>query len=339
MSFSSQTAITKMRAMYGKMLKEAEYLNILNCNKIEEVIDFLKNNTHYKNSFNILEKSEITEDLLEDLIKREAFLNYKKIYRYANKNKVIEFFIKHIEIDEILKIMLIITGNKNKKYLVDLPQYLVSKCKIKLFNLVNVKTFDDLLETLKNTKYEKLLLDFKQKNKEINYLKFEHILYEKFFKELLKTVKAKTKNVELFELNKLIKTKIDNINLCYIYREKTIFKTDSKKIKENIFNFHKNLTPNRLEKILASADSSQLEENFKEIYKNIKNFKLKEIEKYAEKTEFLVCQHYINLSLNLTTVFYCFYILQQIEIKNLIHIIEGIRYNLKKEEIKNYLTI
>lgn len=325
--------------MYGKMLKESQYLNMLNYNKIEEIVDFLRNNTHYKNSFNILEKSEITENIIENLIKQETFLNYKKIYRYANKNKIIKFFIKHIEMNEILKIMLIVTGNKSKKYFVDLPKYLVKKCKIKLFNLVNVNTFDELLKHLKNTKYEKIVLDFKRENKEINYLKFEHILYKKFFEEFFKTIKAKANDVELFELNKLLKTRIDNINLCYIYREKIIFDTDSKKIKENIFNFHKNLTSIKLEKILASQEKSQLEENFKNIYKNFKNFKIEEVEKYANKIEYLMCRHYINLSLNLTTVFYCFYVLQQIEIKNLIHIIEGVRYNLKKEEIKTYLTI
>ena len=145
--------------------------------------------------------------------------------------------------------------------------------------------------------------------------------------------------MELFELKKLLKTKIDNINACYIYREKIIFNSEKEKIKEKIFPFYKNFKEEDIEKSLNSQNKNELEENLKRVYKKIKNFKLDEIENNLKNLEYKMCSHYINISLNLTTVFYCFYILQQIEIKNIIHIIEGIRYNLEKDEIRNYLII
>ena len=42
----NETALVKLRTMHGKMLKEKEYLEILNCKNVLEMVTYLKNNTH-----------------------------------------------------------------------------------------------------------------------------------------------------------------------------------------------------------------------------------------------------------------------------------------------------
>ena len=335
MPISNQTALAKVRTIYGKMLKEEEYKNMLNCNTLKEVVDFLKNKDLYKHSFEILEKSNVETNQIEKLIKNTTLLNYSRIHRLIKKNEVLKYFIKYYEIDEILNITQLVEEKQVQQYMTHLPTYISLNCKVDLFSFSNVKNFEDLINNLKNTKYGKMLSNFTEKK--LDFLELEHILYKNFFKELLKTINSKTKNVELYELNRLIKTKIDNINAYYIYRERVIFETEKEKIKNKIFPFHKNLNKEKIEKILDSQDTSQMEENFKSMYKKIDSFKIDTMEKNIKQQEFNLCKHYINLSTNITTVFYCYFILQQIEVENLIHILEGIRYNLEKEEIESFL--
>ena len=339
LSLSKQTTITKIRAIYGKMIKKDEYKNILSCSNIKEFVDLIQNRILYKEILEVLDRNNLNIDKVEKFIKNKALLNYARIYKLIKENKILNHLIRYFEIDEILRITTLIEENRTKIYVVDLPTYLALKCKINIFEFSKIENFEELLNVLKNTKYEKFLLkNFNEKNG-VDFLKFEHMLYKDFFKNLLKTIRDKTKNVELYELNRLIKTKIDILNSFYIFREKIIFKTGKEEIEKRVFPFYKNLKKEKIEKILEAQTANQMEEDFKKVYSKINEFKLEKIETNLKQKEYDLCKHYLNISQNVTTVFYCFFILQKIEVENLIHIVEGIRYNLKKEEIENFLII
>ena len=339
MQFSNNITITKIRAIYGKMLKESQYLEILNCKDVSEIVSYLKNNNQYKKILKNLENENLNRELLEKMLRKQAFETFAKIFRYINKNKIVSLVVEYFEIVEILKIVALIFNNSSEKYTIDVPEYFVKKMNIKIKKFHNVKTIDNLLEVLKNTKYSKILkkIVFENKNVEIDYLKYEHFLYFNFFKKLLDTIKSESKNVELSELKKLIKTKIETINLCSIFRENILFKEDSSAIKQKIFPFHRKLNEEKVNELLNCKNKSQMEEILKKHFNKIKSFNIEEIEQLTAKMEFCFCKNKLHISSNITTVFYCFFILKKIEISNLIAIIEGTYYKLKKEEIKNFL--
>lgn len=339
MQFSNNITITKIRAIYGKMLKESQYLEILNCKDVSEIVNYLKNNNQYKKILKNLENENLNRELLEKMLRKQAFETFAKIFRYINKNKIVSLVVEYFEIVEILKIVALIFNNSSEKYTIDVPEYFVKKMNIKIKKFHSVKTIDNLLEVLKNTKYSKILkkIVFENKNVEIDYLKYEHFLYLNFFKKLLDTIKSESKNVELSELKNLIKTKIETINLCSIFRENILFKEDSNAIKQKIFPFHRKLNEEKVNELLNCKNKSQMEEILKKHFNKIKSFNIEEIEQLTAKMEFCFCKNKLHISSNITTVFYCFFILKKIEISNLIAIIEGTYYKLKKEEIKNFL--
>ncbi len=299
----NETALVKLRAMHGKMLKEKEYLEILNCKNISEIITYLKNNTHYKKSLQNLEEKNIEKEKFKAILKTDALNNKNKIFKYVKESKILSILLKQDEISNFL--------NHN-------------------FNEIQPK---------KTKTIEKLLNNLKNDEKKLNHFKIEFALYTSYFKKLLKTVKSNSKNVELFELNRLLKTKIELINLCSIYRKKFLIKTPINEIKFELFPFNKNLNENNLQNILESKTKPELEENFKKFFKKVKNFKIEDVEICSNEIEYIISKHYIHISFNITTVFYCFLILQKIEISNLIKLVEGICYNISKEKIKNMLII
>ena len=336
LQFSNNITATKIRAMYGKMLKEAQYLEILNCKDIIEIFNYLKNNVQYKKILKNLENENLNREMLEKMLRKQAFESFAKVFRYINKNKIISLVVEYFEIVEILKVISIIFSNSTKKYTIDVPEYFVKKMNIKIKNFSNVKTIDNLIEVLKNTKYSKILkkLVSENKNVEIYYLKYEHCLYLNFFKKLLDTIKSNSKNVELSELKKLIKTKIETINLCIIFRENILFKGNADTIKQKIFPFYKKLDEEKVNELLNCKNKYQMEEILKENFNKVKNFNLEEIEQLTAKMEFCFCKNKLHISSNITTVFYCFFVLKKIEISNLVAIIEGTHYKLKKKKKK-----
>ena len=197
-----------------------------------------------------------------------------------------------------------------------------------------------------NTIEECLLFKNKptEENPKIDYISCEHSMYNHFFKRLYNMINNKTKKSEKMELNHLVGTRLDNLNMCNIYREKILFKSDPKQIKKRIFPFFRSLTKDKIEKAISSSDSDQINKLIQELFANddkINKISDKEvcyIENYTSRIKYKLCKHYLHLSNNVSTVFYAFYVLSQIEISNLIYIIEGIRYKVPPSEIKNLLV-
>lgn len=350
--FSDNVVIAKTRAMYGNMLKSKQYEDLMTCKSVPDIATYLKNNTIYSNILGNVNEVTIHRGQLEDLLKKQAFENYSKIYHYlnnnnsSNENDMFRMIIEEFEILEILRMILLLKANNPNEYIVSLPGFLISKCHIDLLKLAKVRSFDDLLECLSNTHYYKILFKNKptEENPKIDYISCEHSLYNYFFKRLYSMINDKTKKYEKIELNKLVGTRLDNLNICNIYREKVLFKSDPQQIRKRIFPFFRLLTKDKIEKAISSSDSDQINKLIQELFANddkISNISDKEvcyIENYTSRIKYKLCKQYLHLSNNVSTVFYAFYILSQIEISNLIYIIEGIRYKVPPSEIKNLLV-
>lgn len=337
--FSGVAAITKARVLYANMLKKAQLLNIAKCKNVTEIASFLASSTYYKHCLKPLNLEDVHRGELEHLIKKQEFESYNKISKYSPRSVVHSFILESFEIAEILRFAMFLKLNKKEDYVPLMPSYLISKCILKFFTFKNVKNIRDLLKFLKSTRYYNILKFACADGEKLNYTVFEYELYKYFFSKLLNFVSFKTKNAELFELNRLIKSKIDNVNLCYIYREKFLANSNAEHIKSGVFPFGKKLNFKSMSGIINCKNKDEFEKIVKSFFPIINNFNLENIEIYSQIYEYKICKSYFHLSSNITTVFYCFLVLQRIEIQNLIHIIEGVRYGLTPEKIESILIV
>ena len=345
--FSDNSVIAKTRTMYGNMLKSKQYEDLIMCKNVPDIAAYLKNHTTYSTILNNVNEVTIHRGQLEVLIKKQAFENYSKIYHYLNNNEnaMFKMIIEEFEILEILRMILLLKANNPGEFIVSLPGFLISKCRVNLLELAKARSFDDLLECLNNTHYYKVLFKHKPTYEEpkINYISCEHSMYSHFFKRLFNIINHKSKKSERMELNRLTGTRLDILNICNIYREKVLFKSNPGQIKSRIFPFFRSLTKDKIEEAISSSSSDQLNKLMQDLFSN--NYKINKIsetevyyiENYASRLKNKLCKHYLHLSNNVSTVFYAFYVLSQIEISNLIYIIEGIRYKVSPNEIKSLL--
>ena len=346
--FSDNVVVAKIHAMYGKMITPAQYEELVACKSVPDIASYLKNSTSYSNVLENANEILIHRGQLENFIKKQSFENYSKIYRYINKNGngMFNMMIEEFEMMEVLRMILLLKAGKSDEYIVSLPGFLISKCKINLIELAKVRSFESLLEFLSKTQYHDVLSkqELPEDDSEIDYVECENSLYENFFKRMFNMIENKSRRSEKAELRRLVGTRIDNLNICSIYRQKVLFKLDSDQIRERIFPFSKTLTPDKIEKILSSSDFEQMNKTLKQMFL-IDDGALKAseeesfyIERYTSIVRHRICRHYLHMSSNLSTVFYAFYILSQLEISNLIYIIEGVRYKITSNEIKKLLV-
>lgn len=341
--------ITKIKAMYGKRIDTKQLIELSQCTSVASITSYLKNSTNYSKVLENVNENSVHRGQLENLLKQQIFNNYEKIYHYSNKHNetIFKLIIEEFEILEILKIILLLNAKNIKSYIAKLSGYLIKKCNINLINLAKVKTYENLLDILKQTQYYKILNKLKPKDSEekINYVACEHELFVQFFNKTFETIEKKLKKSEKNELNNIIKLKIDYLNICIIYREKILFNSPVERIKKRIFPFHKILNKEKIDILINSKTLKEFETNFKLILNkptkteqifNNRNFY---IENFIEKLNYRSYKKLIHLSNNLSVVFYTFHKLMQIELSNLIYAIEGVRYGVEAKKIQSLYVV
>lgn len=72
----------KVKALFGKMLSEEDYNNLINQKSVQDIFDYLYQNTHYREYLEELAGVEIHRRQLERTLKKNFIRDFKAILRY-----------------------------------------------------------------------------------------------------------------------------------------------------------------------------------------------------------------------------------------------------------------
>lgn len=347
-SAASPAVVAKIRALHGKRILSEQYKDLLNCNSVSDVAAYLKSSTSYADALQNISESTIHRGELELMVHRKNVELYATLYHYLNPSgdNLFHYIIEEFEIREIMRMIMLLKAGNPETYIMSLPGFLFSLCKVDLMALAKVRTFDQLLRMLSETKYAEILKQFRpsDENSSIDYVKCEHAMYENYFRRLLHMIDRSTKGTERLELKRLIGMRIDQINIRNIYRAKIILHADTQEVVSRIFPFHKRLTRRMIDELVSAPSDEQTRKLIKDwlittnIFNNAsQNFDLP-LESYTQHLRYHICKNLLHLSQNVSTVFFSYFVLSQLEVSNLIYIIEGIRYKISKEEIENLIV-
>jgi V/A-type H+-transporting ATPase subunit C len=340
MSEVSYAVLTRAKAKYGKRLKENDYKNLLECDSIAEIMTYLKTNTHYIKAFGEANERDIHRGLFEFLLRQHITRDFDTICRY--ELTVGEYFSKFVihqtEINEIIRVLTILNSDKAHSFTFTLPDHMAKNTSIDLEMLEKATTYEEFLCALEHSPFEKVFKDYKLKEGEpIPVNEIEDKLYINLYNELFRAI-GRTVNEEQYELLDLYNTIIDYENFLRIIRLKKYYNTEPEVIKSKLLPFG-SLSDQKLTDMCYAEDSATVFS----IMGSTKPGKLiKKLDySYAggipSKVKFLKAKRNMYLSDNPATVMMSFIILAEIELMNLICIIEGVRYDIDKEQIKPLL--
>ena len=125
-SYSNNVIAAKARGMYGKHVSREQYEELLRCRTVSEVASYLKTQTHYRSALENINPANIHRGQLENMLRREVFEEYSKMYRYLNvkRESIFHYLIMEEEIVEILRMLLLIKADNAESFIMDLPAYL-----------------------------------------------------------------------------------------------------------------------------------------------------------------------------------------------------------------------
>ena len=338
-NFSTNVISTKIRALYGKRLKEDDYNQLINKYSLSEIVEYLKNETYYHSTLEAVNQNTVHKGQVELLLKVAAFEKHARFLNYdiSSQTEIFKYVILKNEMEEILTAIRLFNSGSMNKYVIRLPLFLTDYLSMNLKDFINVKSFDDLLKVVKGTIYYELMLKFKP-NKidgKLDVVRCEIEIRKAFFLKIFKMLDKDHDPKAIFLID------IETTNIVNIYRLKKFFNKDAKYIKSCLLPFYYYLKESVIDKMVEAENIDDFIKmvNQTKYGKYLNLFEHENIEKTIKKFICKKMKKSIRFVDHPSNIMMCYIYLMDVELENLITIIESISYKVSPEQIKQSIII
>lgn len=314
----------KLKGMYAKRLKNDDLQDLAKQNNLKSAVAILKNKS---SSLNVLSEDADREQI-EKVLNGEIIYDIEKIVKYLDKNdtQIFNLLISKYEIRCIKKaIKLLYSKNEYDENIKIWTNTIFTDLK----GLESIKSIDEFLKIINNTKYKKILKKyFENKDTEYSIFEIENELDKMYLKSIYNSA-GNNKN-----LKKMIGAKIDFTNILWIYRMKKYYNFSKDKIEKSIIDINYALKKNQILSLVKAKNIEELNEILKKtVYSNIATDDIYELECNMKK--YLHGLYIKNFKSNLLSIncIYSYLNLVELENKDIISIIEAVRYGIDKEKL------
>jgi len=323
---------SKMKCMYANNLSQEELEEMQRQSNIKEAINFIK--LKFPSLENINENMHRKE--LEQEINNLFIYEILKLVRYLTKTEkeILMQFLSKYEINCVKNVFRNVTTNRDSKvYLKNIDNWTTKIFKnINGINQITEET--EFLELIKSEDYYKVFSEYEEVIENVPLDEIEVKLDKYYFEKIYKLAKKVNRNLQF-----LIGTEIDLLNVIWIYRAKKYFGYSPEETKEILIPINYKISKKLQKELLNCIDFNEIKTVLENtVYKNVF---LDENEIEYEKNKYL---YNINRKIFRTKLFdistvFAIINLTDVEIKNMINIIEGIRYKIDRNEIQKKIII
>ena len=314
----------KLKGMYAKRLKNDDLQDLAKQNNLKSAVAILKNKS---SSLKVLSEDADREEI-EKVLNGEIIYDIEKIVKYLDKNdtQIFNLLISKYEIRCIKRaIKLLYSKNEYDENIKIWTNTIFTDLK----GLESIKSIDEFLKIINNTKYKKILKKyFVNKDTEYSIFEIENELDKMYLKSIYNSA-GNNKN-----LKKMIGAKIDFTNILWIYRMKKYYNFSKDKIEKSIIDINYAIKKNQILLLVKAKNIEELNEILKKtVYSNIATDDIYELECNMKK--YLHGLYIKNFKSNLLSIncIYSYLNLVELENKDIISIIEAVRYGIDKEKL------
>jgi len=331
----------RTKCMYGKRITRAQYETLVSKHDVSDVILYLKSETDYREAFAGVNENMLYFGLVESLIRRDIYGDYLKIcsLAFGYDRKLMDFVLLRAEMSEILSFVMLLLSGRQGDYRCGLPDLLLSRSKIAFTDLAQSADYPAFLEKLRGTAYHSVLSGFVAQPAPA-FTEIEVAVTLDHYRRLQKIVADTPDAYTRDAMMKHLRAQTDMMNISRIKRMKKYYAYSPEDVSQNLVRPGKS-KDKALIRSLIEAD----EEGIDAILADSRYGPLATGvgEKDFEKTYYsLIAQNgrrimYGAVPTALTALAYIE--LKEIEMRNLITIVEGIRYGVTPSKIMDYLVV
>jgi V/A-type H+-transporting ATPase subunit C len=335
----------KLQAMYSNHLTDNDFKQLLEKKSVNDICAYLKNDTAYAEVLSGLDERDAHRGHLEFVLKQKMLSEYMRMYQFMDlkKRNILKFWWMRHEIEYLKRsIRYIFNHEKQVDDVIDQQNkdFFMEHTKIDWEALAHAKTFSDCVKACENTPYADVLA--RAENLNADLFSVGMLLDSYYYVSLwrAKDLLLDKEGAKIFET--LIGPTIDMLNMTWIYRGIKYFHFDKELIytylipvrylltEEMIIGMVEAESPEAMSLIAQKTRYAPLfdgvEDGFfvEENYRRMMNQRAKSV--------------FVNHPRSMAAVF-AYFNLQEVEIFNVTMVIEGIRYSLNTDFIRQHVRI
>lgn len=253
--------VTKLRAMEAKLLKPENFEEIANLHSVPEVVTYLKENSSYTFVLDDLDESRLHRGDIEKVLIGQLYYDYAKIYRFCGleQRKFLELYVKRYETDLINYCLRIVINHYAEPFDLNYKKDFFDKyTQISIDKLITSRTTDELIENLKGTEYYEPLRKLKD-SPSVTLFDYDLALNQYYFSTMWKKRKKILKKKELELYTRDCGSKIDLLNVQWIYRAKKYYNMNPADIYSLLVPIHYKISTDLIKEIVEAPGLDELE--------------------------------------------------------------------------------
>lgn len=341
LAYSGITA--KVKAMQRHFITDDEYRELAALDSVSDAVNYLKRIPSYETIFQSVDEQSLHRGMIEQRLTLSLYDDFAKLYRFTNisQRKFLDLYFMHYEITILKKCLRSALDNQNFDFDLSAFQDFFDKhSKLDIIKLSSCGNLQELITELGGSPYS-VLLNHLSDTREPTLFDYEMHLDLMYFRAVWKTKSRQLTRSEAKVLSQCFGSKLDMLNIQWIYRSKKYYRLSSVDIYALLIPAHYRL---RKEEIIRMVEAGTLEEFYTALadsfYGSLELTDLNEkpdleglYEQVLNRIHRITSQRdpYSMAALNSYLYF------KELEIQKLITVIESIRYGIRADEICSYV--
>lgn len=217
--------VTKVRAMQAKLLTEEDFQNIANLKTVTEIVSYLKGKPAYEPHLKDIDEDKLHRGDIEKILIQSLYSDYIRLYRFSGmtQKRFLELYLKRYEVNLINYCLRIVFNHYEQPFDLNYKKSFFDQySSLTIDRLITSKNVHELVENLQGTEYYSALKKLEDA-KETTLFDYDLALNLYYFTTMWKTRKKILKKRELGIYTRDCGTKIDLLNLQWIYRAKKYY--------------------------------------------------------------------------------------------------------------------
>ena len=333
----------KTRAMYGQILREAEYRTLMRCDSVAAIAEFLKQKTRYGSDLEACEPAAVHRGQLEKMLRRGLMRDYGKLAvfsRGALRGFVRTVYKKH-EIESLkLLFRAFVAGNVPPETLEDSLLFLSRYDRLNIPRLSLSKNASEFVGNLQGTEYYRHLRPYLNDAGTFPLFQIEMALDSYYYNAVSRSLGHVFGGEDAEITRQLYGSEIDLFNLMTVYRCKVFYGMDRELIQSYWVDNRHRIPSEMRTRLLEAPDRETLLALFKEtpyaalFTSGDERFFDVDIQDWLYRTHLRMFQQKV-----FTVACMLSYLrIRETELHNLVSLIECVRYRLPEEQLVRYLA-
>lgn len=335
----SSAVISKTKAKYGRRLTQKDYAALVKCPTIADIVRYLKTYTCYRAYLQKI-RNDIHRGSLEEVLREQLFRNYLSLCRYhLSKSPVTGYIYRLTEIRELTEYLTLLSIGRPIDYLFTLPMFFDEQTEIPLGKLSGAHSYREMLDLLGEHGYRQVLERFiPEQDSDIDIAAISDAMEIYSLTELYNDISKVKNKKERAALHALFDTLCDYQNYSRIMRLKRYYHLPNTAIREHLLPFG-SLSGRRLDTLLSHESYDGVLAALSATKVGKKAMSIDIDDEMAIRGRFEKCRHELYFSTSPEVVLLAYYIVSETELKNIITIIEGVRYSMEPNSIYEMLIL